>query len=99
MEGKVQMVLNVTWDVDNIFEYMVAENDELRTSRDRTYQDGAQPTQDQMIALGQFFEAVLETERARHRETVEKLVSRVCAEVKVGETVIRQGNRIPQVNS
>ncbi|MGC8642540.1 MAG: GvpL/GvpF family gas vesicle protein, partial [Isosphaeraceae bacterium] len=52
VRGRVEMGLRVTWDVANIFEYMIGLHEELRSLRDRIFRGGRTPTQDDKIELG-----------------------------------------------
>lgn len=80
--GKVEMGLRVTWEVPNIFEYFVNMHPDLRELRDRLLSATRPPNQDDKIELGQMFARLLEEERARLGEKVERAVSTACFECK-----------------
>ena len=40
LRGKVEMSLSVYWNTSNIFEFFVANNQDLKTSRDRVFRPG-----------------------------------------------------------
>jgi hypothetical protein len=70
VRGRMEMGLRVTWDVANIFEYMVALHEELRALRDRIFRGGRTPSQDDKIDLGRAFDRLLNASRAIHRERI-----------------------------
>lgn len=82
VEGKVEMGLRLKWDVPNIFEYFVSTHDGLREQRDRAFDGGAEPSREEMIAIGQHFSRLLESERERHWNTVEAVLAPHCSEFK-----------------
>ncbi|MBI2989093.1 MAG: GvpL/GvpF family gas vesicle protein [Deltaproteobacteria bacterium] len=73
--NKVEMGLKILWDVDNIFEYFVNRDKELRDFRDTIFGRSRQPTQGEKIELGRLFENRLNRERERHAERVLKVLS------------------------
>ena len=73
--NKVEMGLKILWDVDNIFEYFVNRDKELRDFRDTIFGRSRQPTQGEKIELGRLFESKLNQERERHAERVLKVLS------------------------
>lgn len=80
--GKVEMGLRVSWDVPNIFEYIVNTNAELRNARDELLRSNHPATQDDKIQIGRMFEQVLEQDRELHAERVEKVLATRCSEIK-----------------
>ncbi|MBI4526995.1 MAG: GvpL/GvpF family gas vesicle protein, partial [Deltaproteobacteria bacterium] len=64
--NKVEMGLKILWDVDNIFEYFVNRDRELRDFRDTIFGRSRPPTQGEKIELGRLFESKLNRERERH---------------------------------
>jgi len=81
--NKVEMGLKILWDVDNIFEYFVNRDRELRDFRDRIFGRSRQPTQGEKIDLGHLFESKLNRERARHTERVLKVLSIYTVDARV----------------
>lgn len=73
--NKVEMGLKILWDVENIFEYFVDRDKELRDFRDTIFGRSRQPTQGEKIELGRLFENKLNRERERHAERVLKVLS------------------------
>ena len=73
--NKVEMGLKILWDVDNIFEYFVNRDRELRDFRDTIFGRSRQPTQGEKIELGRLFEGKLNREREKHAERVVRVLS------------------------
>jgi len=63
VRGKVEMELNVRWDLTNIFEYFVVRHPPLRDLRDTLYAGGREPSRDRKIELGRLFSQLLEEDR------------------------------------
>ncbi len=82
VSGKVEMGLRVSWDVANIFEYLVNTHPELRAARDRLLTANRNPTQDDKIELGHLFESVLNDDRENHFSKVDEILGPLCAEIK-----------------
>lgn len=82
VSGKVEMGLRVTWDVPNIFEYLVNTHLELRTARDRLLRTDRIPTQDEKIEIGRLFENILASDRDLHADKVEKALTSRCDVIK-----------------
>ena len=61
--GKVEMGLRVSWDVPNIFEYLVNIHAELRSARDRLMSARHEFTQEEKIELGRMFDRLLNDDR------------------------------------
>lgn len=81
--NKVEMGLKILWDVDNIFEYFVNRDRELRDFRDRIFGRSREPSQGEKIDLGRLFESKLNRERRRHTETVVRVLSSSTVDAKV----------------
>jgi hypothetical protein len=79
--GKVEMGLRVNWDVPSIFEYFIDLHPELRAARDRLLGGQRQPSQEDKLELGQFFERVLNEDREAHAERLEQALAPCCAEI------------------
>lgn len=80
--GKVEMGLRVTWDVPNIFDYLVQTHPELRADRDRLFGRHHEPTQADKIEIGRMFDRILNDDRENYTEEAEKVLSRYCFEIK-----------------
>jgi hypothetical protein len=80
--GKVEMGLQVWWDVPNIFEYFTNTHVELRFARNRFLGPQRHPTQEDQIKLGRLFERLLNEDREAYTGVVEDILSRHCAEIK-----------------
>jgi len=85
VRGKVEMGLNVRWDLTNIFEYFVDRHPPLRDLRDTLYAGGREPSRDRKIKLGRLFSQLLEEDRERYTEQVEVILRGCCAEIRRGE--------------
>lgn len=79
--GKVEMGLRVTWDVPDIFEYFFNRKPELRQLRDRYFGEG-QPSREEMIEIGRFFDRLLRSEREACVSRVEEVIAGCCAKIK-----------------
>ena len=78
--GKVEMGLRVTWDVPNIFEYLVNIHTELRSARDRMMSARHQLTQEEKIELGRMFDRLLNDDREDHTSRVERVLAPLSVE-------------------
>ena len=83
VDGKVEMDLKVKWDVDNIFEYLVAADPELAASRDRIFGRSTAPSQAEKLELGQMFEERLNQRREAETERVIEMFRPCTSSVKV----------------
>jgi hypothetical protein len=83
VDGKAEMCLKVKWDVDNLFEYFIEIDPELRELRDRIFGGGVPASQAEKIELGRLFEE----RRTREREAeTDRLLDRfrsLCTDTKV----------------
>ncbi|MEJ2717971.1 MAG: GvpL/GvpF family gas vesicle protein [Deltaproteobacteria bacterium] len=82
VQGKVEMGLRVTWDLDNIFEFMIRKHPELMAARDQAFGNGASPSRDQMIEIGRMFESFLSSDRQAHYDRVWEKLTPHCFEIK-----------------
>jgi hypothetical protein len=82
VHGKIEMGLRVAWDVPNIFEYMVNIHPELMDARDRLLNAQHPPSQEEKIQVGRMFEDLLNSDRRRHTDLVERTLRPRCFEVK-----------------
>ena len=80
--GKVEMGLRVSWDVPNIFEYMITVHPELMEARDRLLNSQRGVTQEEKIQVGLMFEDLLTADRERHTKRVERALKPACSEIK-----------------
>jgi hypothetical protein len=83
LDGKVEMSLKVNWDVDNIFEYFVASDEELAAWRDKIFGRSHSPSQADKIELGRRFEELLNREREKQTELVVEAFRPCCSEIAV----------------
>ena len=65
--GKVELGLKLRWNVDNIFNHLVQTDEQLRQARDVVFRK-RQPSFEEKIAVGSFFENRLASERSRLSE-------------------------------
>jgi hypothetical protein len=82
VSGKVEMLLRVTWDVPDIFDYFVRTHAELRSARDKYLGAHREPSQEDKIELGRMFDRILNEDREMHTERVEEILSPYCFEIK-----------------
>ncbi len=82
LAGKVEMGLRVMWDVPNIFEYFVDSHAQVRLLRDELFRGGREPTQEDKIDLGRFFDRALSEERQSKTERVISVLGSHCFEIK-----------------
>ena len=80
--GKVEMGLRVSWDVPNIFEFMVNTHTGLQEARDRLLRSSQNASQDDRIEIGRMFDRILQHDREMHTENVEEIISLHCAEIR-----------------
>jgi hypothetical protein len=80
--GKVEMGLKVVWDVPNVFEYFIDHHPELRAARDHLLGGNREPSQEEKLELGQFFEQVLNEEREARFERIEEVLAPCCDAIK-----------------
>ena len=64
LTGKAEIGIKLCWSVDNIFEYFVRTQTELKVLRDRTFST-QNPSFDDKLKVGSTFEACLSRERER----------------------------------
>ncbi|TAJ26308.1 MAG: GvpL/GvpF family gas vesicle protein [Nitrospirae bacterium] len=81
VRGKVEMGLRVTWDVPNIFEYVVHRHPELAALRDAVLGKQRTPSQEDKIELGRLFDRLLNQDRELHTEAVLGVLSSHCVEI------------------
>ncbi|WP_165227585.1 GvpL/GvpF family gas vesicle protein [Aquisphaera insulae] len=82
VRGRVEMGLRVSWDVPNIFEYMISRHEELRSLRDRIFRGGRESTQDDKIDLGRAFDRLLNQDREAYLGRISESLEGHAAEVK-----------------
>ncbi|HKI18818.1 MAG TPA: GvpL/GvpF family gas vesicle protein [Isosphaeraceae bacterium] len=82
VRGRVEMGLRVSWDVANIFEYMIACHGELRSLRDQVFRGGRTPSQDDKIDLGRAFDRLLTASRESHLQRVTLALRSHTAEIR-----------------
>jgi hypothetical protein len=82
LEGKVEMSVRISLDVENVFEYFVANYAILKNARDQIFAAGRTPSQDEKIEVGRLFEQILNSERERYADNLSEGLSDICAEIK-----------------
>jgi hypothetical protein len=82
LRGKMEMSLGVYWNTSNIFEFFVANNQELKEMRDRTFRPGREPSMEERLELGKLFESLLGQCRERHTRQVIDTLSPYCTEIR-----------------
>ncbi len=82
MAGRVEMGVSLSWDVPNIFEYLLNRHSQLRETRDKLLADPAhKPSRDEKIEIGALFSQILDEEREAYTDTILSLLSPVCCDV------------------
>lgn len=81
----VEIGLRVQWNVDDIFEYFVERHEELRELRDAVFAGEGEPSRQQKIQVGEEFEALLQSERDRHRDRIEKHLRDACRAIEADD--------------
>lgn len=80
--GRVEMGVSISWDVPNIFEYLLSRHALLRDARDKLLADkGHQPSRDEKIEIGGLFSQILEQERESNTEIILSVLSPVCVDI------------------
>lgn len=82
VEGMVEMGFKASWDIPNIFEYFINTHEELRMARDRLFEPGRAPSQEDKIEIGRLFDQLLSADREAHTQKVEEVLSSCCREIK-----------------
>lgn len=82
LAGKAEMGVKLFWDVDNIFEYFVNRDQELKKRRDRIF-GKSRVTLEEKLELGAFFEERLKQERERSASRLIEALQEVTSEVRV----------------
>ena len=82
VEGKVEMGLRLSWDVPNIFQYIVSTHADLRALRDGLFSGGREPSRDDKIELGRMFDRTVNQDRTVHTEKVVEAVRPRCVELR-----------------
>ena len=83
LRDKVEMGLRVTWDIPNIFEYIVSLHPELAAYRDQIFRGGREPSQDEKIELGRSFDRLLNAGRQAAIDRVTHLMDPRCDSIVV----------------
>jgi hypothetical protein len=82
LAGKVEMGIKLLWDVDNIFDFFVSSDRELRNRRDRVF-GKSRPTLEEKLELGAFFDKRLKQERERLGNQIIEALRPLTSEVRV----------------
>ncbi len=83
LDNKVEMSLRIRWDVENIFDYFVRQDQELAEARDRIFMRSGTPSQQEKMELGRLFEERLQEERAKHVDQLVEQFRPATADLKV----------------
>lgn len=81
VRDRLEMVVRVRLDRDNVFAYFVECHPELATERDRVYRDGGEPAHGDKLALGRLFDGILSQTRDQAADQVEQALSRASVEI------------------
>jgi hypothetical protein len=80
--GKAEMGVKLLWDVDNIFDFFVGVDRELRSRRDRVF-GKSRPTLEDKLELGAFFDKLHRRERERLGSQIIEALRPVTCEFRV----------------
>lgn len=80
--GKAEMGVKLVWDVDNIFDFLVGADRELRSRRDRVF-GKSRPTLEDKLELGAFFDKLHRRERERLGNQIVEALRPVAGEFRV----------------
>ncbi len=83
LRDKVEMGLRVTWDVPNIFEYIVASHPDLAAYRDQIFRGGREPSHEEKIELGRSFDRLLNDSREAAIARVRAAIEPRCDDITV----------------
>jgi hypothetical protein len=93
LSGTCEMSVKLSWAVDNIFNFFVCRDRELREMRDRAFRDHV-PSVPEKLEIGGRFEALLKRDRDRFTRLLTDAFASVAREVSYGtprtETVVCQ---------
>jgi hypothetical protein len=82
LSGKAEMGVKLVWDVDNIFDFLVGVDRELRSRRDRVF-GKSRPTMEDKLELGAFFDKLHRRERERLGNQIVEALRPVAGEFRV----------------
>lgn len=85
LHQKVEMGVQVLWQVENLFEYLLQQDQSLKTLRDRLLHQSASTTHQDRIAFGGHLHDALQTAKDRGSQLVLASLRAVVAEAKVDE--------------
>jgi hypothetical protein len=80
--GKAEMGVKLVWDVDNIFDFLVGADRELRSRRDRVF-GKSRPTMEDKLELGAFFDKLHKRERERLSNQIVEALRPVAGEFRM----------------
>lgn len=82
VSGSVEMGLRLRWEGVDVFTAVVDSHADLRQMRDRCF-SGGNPSQRELLDLGQAFEKRLNEDREKRREVVLATLRPLCSDIKV----------------
>ncbi|MBI2351528.1 MAG: GvpL/GvpF family gas vesicle protein, partial [Deltaproteobacteria bacterium] len=83
LQGKVEMGLRIFWTVENVFEYVVEKNRELKNLRERLLRNSASLTRQQQIDVGALIHDRLNEMREEITERVIRMLQGSIEEVEI----------------
>ena len=81
VRGRLEMVLRVRLETENVYEYFVDHYPDLMAARDQVYGGVGEPGRKDRLELGHFFDEMLSEKRDTLAETVEQSLSETCVEI------------------
>lgn len=80
LENKAEMSVHIKLDLDNVFDYFIRTNDDLRALKNRLYANGRTPNQNEKIELGRVCEQILNHERETAAQQLENALEDLCVD-------------------
>jgi hypothetical protein len=69
LDGKVEMGLKISWNVEDVFEYFIGKDDKLRILRNKLMNGNKPPNQSDLINFGHYFHERMDQARKQITET------------------------------
>jgi hypothetical protein len=79
VSGRFEMSLTMRWAVDDVFAHLVQFDPDLQNAREVIAR--GQASREQMIDVGRKFESLLQAQRGRHREAIQKTLTEAACEI------------------
>lgn len=70
LDGKVEIGLKITWNVEDVFEYFISRDEKLRTLRNQLMNGNKAPNQSDLIDFGHYFHERMNQARKQITESI-----------------------------